>query len=65
MQRVCLIRVFKDDSEFIPAVSADHIAFSDGLQDDRGDVSDDFVTQLMTAGIVELLEAVDVEDQQA
>ena len=54
-----------DDAEFFAAVAAEQIRGADGAAEDRGDVHQDLVADQVAVGVVDPLEVIEVEHQEA
>ena len=55
----------QDHGELLSAVARGEVHLSDGLAEDLGDLANDTVTLQVAVGVVELLEVVDVEHDEA
>ena len=60
-----LVRMGQHDAEFVAAETADDVGFADVRREDLRDLPDDRVARGMSLGVVDLLEPVDVEIDDA
>ena len=64
LQRRRMIRAAQQDHEFLPTEAVDTVIAAKGVLEDAGDQDQDFIADLMTIPVVDLLEMIDVHHSQ-